>query len=592
MMIVLLVAMVLAFLRSPLQISGAQHFGVAEFSRDRVAPVWIPVSLPDDWGRSRPGRGGDGWYRLQFSLAQLPTGLWGIYLPRLSMNAEVYVNGVLVGSGGSMVAPVTRYWNLPLYFQVPSALWRTGANELLVHLRAFANGRAVLGSLYVGPDPLLLPVYRMRRLRSYLLSMGAFAVNLALGLILLVWWGLSRDRAFFYFAAGSLLSCIYILDSFWGSVPLLRVDWRWLIHVAVAWSMGFYYLFMLRMLMHPLGRFERLLLAYVGVGALLLGFADDAHQLQMALLLHLGGLAIMLHLIWLTFSGWLRRGRRLHLALGVCMSSVAAFGFTDWIPVAFHLQRDTPYVYYLGPVAFSFAVSLVLLARFLHALEAERHFGRALQDALHEQAQQLQQQHQHITALQREQTLSAERERIMRELHDGMGGHLMGALTLSESRDGVINQRIQAALDELRLIMDSLDPQVDAFTMLAMLRHRLEPGLVRQGIHLDWQVWAQPAGLPPEPVAVLHVMRIAQEAIANSLRHASAHCISVHMDTHGFSIADDGSGFDPAATTRGRGLTNMQWRAARIGANLEIDGHPPRGTRIALRWPRLDQSDS
>jgi len=581
--IVVFVALVLAALRTPVHVVGAQRFDQAAFSLTGQPESWHILALPDNWDQRLPGRGGYGWYRLHIHLNKIPDRLWGIYLSRLSMNAEVYVNGALAGSGGSMREPVSRHWNLPLYFQISPRLLKAGDNDIRIRLRGFPNGRTGLSPVFIGPDAALFPVYRARFLRSHELSVGAFAVNMALGLIFLVWWRVSKDVGFLWFAAGSLISCIYILDSFWVNTPLFRFDWRWMTHVAVAWSMCFYYLFMLRMLAHRIAWPERILIVYVATGALLLRLADNAHQLPFALVLHLGSLAMILHLIWLSCSGWLKDGSRLHLWLGVCMAIVAAFGFADWIPVAFHVQKDTPYVYYLGPVAFSFAVSLVLLTRFLNALAAERNFARNMRGSLKKQEKQLQMQHRRIAILEREQAVTDERGRIVRELHDGLGSHLMGALALSEQQGNSVNAHIQHALDELRIIMDSLDTETDVLAMLGMLRQRLEPGLKQAGIRLKWEVDCRPTSMDDGPEASMHVMRIVQEAVANVVRHGKAKYIILHMDESGFFIADDGCGFSAEEVRHGRGLKNMEWRAQQLEAQFGIQ-QMSSGTKINVQF--------
>jgi len=581
--IILFVALVLAMLRTPTHIPGAQRFDHAEFLLEGQADSWHEVTLPDNWDMRLPGRGGYGLYRVHVGLTRLPQELWGIYLPLLSFNAEVYVNGAITGSGGSMVEPVSRHWNLPLYFQIAPQLLKLGDNDIRVRLRGFPNGRTSLSPVFVGPDAVLSPAYRARYLHSHELNVGAFAVNMALGLILLVWWRASRDVGLLWFAAGSLISCIYILDSFWIDPPFSRFDWRWITHVAIAWSISCYYLFMLHMLEHRVRWPERILIGYVAIGALLLGFTDSAHQLPFALAIHLGSLIIMMHLIWISGAGWVKQGNRLHLSLGICMAVVAAFGFADWIPVAFHVEKDAPYVYYLGPVAFSFAVSLALLTRFLNALAAERDFAKNMRVSLREQEEQLQAQHQRIAALKRERAVTDERGRIVRELHDGLGSHLMGALSVSEQQGSSVNAYIQHALDELRIIMDSLDTETDVLTMLGMLRQRLEPGLKQAGVTLKWEVHGKPDGMNDGAEASLHVMRIVQEAIANAVRHGKAKYIVLHTDESGFFIADDGCGFQADEIQRGRGLNNMAWRASQLGARFEIEPTST-GSKISVQF--------
>lgn len=589
--IAVLVASVLAILRTPDQIPEVQRLSQAEFSLSGGSETWEPLNLPDGWDAHLSGYGGFGWYRLHIDLKKTPEALWGVYMPRLSMNAEVYVNGTVAGSGGSMEEPVSRHWNLPLYIQISPGLLKAGSNEIRVRLRGFANGRSGLSPLFVGPDKNLFPVYRTRLLRSHELSVGAFAVNLTLGLILLVWWRASRDIAFLWFAMGSLLSCVYILDSFWVNTPLFRLDWRWMTHAAVSWSMCFYYLFMLRMLEYPIGKLGRGFLIYSFTGALLLRLADNAHQLPFALVLHLGGLGMMVHLVWLSFSGWLREGKYLYLWLGVCMLGVAAFGFADWIPVAFHIEKKTPYIYYLGPVAFSFAVSLGLLMRFLNAVNIERDFAKNMKSSLAQQKELLGEQYQRIATLEREMAVGDERTRIMRELHDGLGGHLVGALSLSEEegKNSSVHDSIRHALDELRIMMDSLDTDTDVLTMLGMLRQRLAPGLAEAKVRLIWDVRCRPDSLLDGSESCLHVMRIVQEAISNSMHHSKPDQITLRMNRSGFCIVDDGCGFVKDKISYGRGLNNMAWRAAQLGAVLKTRSSKS-GTMIKIYFPNTQHT--
>ena len=107
--------------------------------------------------------------------------------------------------------------------------------------------------------------------------------------------------------------------------------------------------------------------------------------------------------------------------------------------------------------------------------------------------------------------------------------------------------------DEMRLMLDSLDPaENDLLAVLATMRARIEPRLATHGLRIDWQV-APTQPLPDlTPSVVLHVLRIVQEAISNTIRHARAQTITVRtgeMSSGGRSgvfveICDDGCGFD------------------------------------------------
>lgn len=77
---------------------------------------WQKQTLPDQWQSNHPGVSGDLWYRLSFDFAATETRIHAVYLPRLCMNAAVFLNGFFLGSGGRIEEPVARNWNRPLFF--------------------------------------------------------------------------------------------------------------------------------------------------------------------------------------------------------------------------------------------------------------------------------------------------------------------------------------------------------------------------------------------------------------------------------------------------------------------------------------------
>src|SRR4029453_18815402 len=94
-------------------------------------------------GRGRAGL--EGWYRPRVTLSAAPDALWAVYLPRVIMNAAVWVNGQFVGDGGRLRDPITRNWNRPLLFAVPAGPLAPGANtvDVNLHLQLDGAGRAV-----------------------------------------------------------------------------------------------------------------------------------------------------------------------------------------------------------------------------------------------------------------------------------------------------------------------------------------------------------------------------------------------------------------------------------------------------------------
>jgi signal transduction histidine kinase len=177
----------------------------------------------------------------------------------------------------------------------------------------------------------------------------------------------------------------------------------------------------------------------------------------------------------------------------------------------------------------------------------------------------------------------------MREMHDGLGGQLMSSLALAESggdADQEVVTALRDSLEELRLVILSLDPGLtEVAPLLAALRGRLEPTLQRRGIRFRWRVVEAPTPRRFGPEQLLNVLRIAQEAITNAVRHAAPSTIEVATTVVDgvlvITVRDDGRGFPPALR-RGRGLSNMERRAQDIGAPLDVRSGPD-GTTVELR---------
>jgi PAS domain S-box-containing protein len=194
---------------------------------------------------------------------------------------------------------------------------------------------------------------------------------------------------------------------------------------------------------------------------------------------------------------------------------------------------------------------------------------------------------------QEERLLLVERERMTREMHDGLGAQLVSTIAMLErgqSNPGEVAEALRRALDEMRILIDSLDPSTtDLSTSLGKLRARLEPLLRRNGMELRWQIEDFPGLDDYSPDRSLHFLRIIQEAVTNAMVHAKASVVCVDIravdaggDVMSLEIRDNGRGFRPHAVAYGRGNRSMKSRTEALGGELRIDGLDP-GTRVELR---------
>jgi signal transduction histidine kinase len=180
-------------------------------------------------------------------------------------------------------------------------------------------------------------------------------------------------------------------------------------------------------------------------------------------------------------------------------------------------------------------------------------------------------------------------------MHDGLGGQLVSALSMVErglSAPSEVAEVLRRAIDDIRIVIDSLDPgTADLPTSLGQLRARLEPLLGRNGIDLRWSVEDIPGLETFPPDAALNLLRIIQEAVTNTLRHANADRVELEITSSGveqrqlrISIRDDGRGRQGNQYSGGRGIGNMKSRAEELGAVLRFEGTRS-GTRIDLTVP-------
>jgi len=203
--------------------------------------------------------------------------------------------------------------------------------------------------------------------------------------------------------------------------------------------------------------------------------------------------------------------------------------------------------------------------------------------------------HARLREIEQRQTLAQERQRLMQDMHDGLGSSLVSALRVVEHGrldEAEVAQVLKGCIDDLKLAIDSMEPvEADVLLLLATLRFRLGPRLESSGIALRWDVKDVPPLEWLNPKNALHILRILQEAFTNIIKHTHADEIrvatSVDHDWVAVSVTDNGSGFiveEALQRGGGKGLSNQLNRAESIGAEL-LWNSSPAGTCLILRLP-------
>jgi len=204
----------------------------------------------------------------------------------------------------------------------------------------------------------------------------------------------------------------------------------------------------------------------------------------------------------------------------------------------------------------------------------------------------------------RELSVVSERNRLALELHDVVSQKLFSVVLTAEAAATLLDRDPAAArvqleragalaresLDELRALIDELrPPELERDGLAAALRKHVEVLAPLHGAEIE----AELDEITPDPERDRQVLRVAQEALNNALRHAAATRVELTLrnreDGLELEVADDGIGFDPddpELRARRLGLTSMEERTVRAGGRLEIESIAGRGTRVRLRVGR------
>jgi signal transduction histidine kinase len=205
----------------------------------------------------------------------------------------------------------------------------------------------------------------------------------------------------------------------------------------------------------------------------------------------------------------------------------------------------------------------------------------------------------------RELSIVEERNRLARELHDSVSQKLFGLVLGAESAGTLLDrdpeaaaeqvarlgELAQEALGELRELIFELRPaSLEEEGLAATLRKEVDVLRRVHGRDIELRI-AGSANCAAE--AEGEVLRIAQEALNNALRHAEAERIELRMEARDgrliVTVADDGIGFDPedrSLRARRLGLTSMEERAVALGGTLNVVSRRGEGTTVTLEVPR------
>jgi len=358
-----------------------------------------------------------------------------------------------------------------------------------------------------------------------------------------------------------------------------------------------------------LGNEQKIVLVYVVCLSLVAFVFNDAMASKVSML----GVAFLLTYCFTSLMWMLLRGSLLQSKIG--MLYFACFMITDTLFLrdfmvlpgnasmfesAKRLVSIPPFLQeeiFFSPSALMlllFSMMAVVIQRYQAAREYEEAEAVRIYGALAQSEAELRtvlgQQH----AVESAQVVQSERQRLLLEIHDGIGAQLAdGYRRASEGKltSGQFADVFQYCIDDMRLIMDciSMRPRAEMEVILGSLLHRLQPRLAKSGIGVDYRPFKrQQSHLGLSDVQCLHAGRIVQECLIAALQHQACNRVVLVLreSARGIFIYahDNGAAYaGQDGEARRAQQAELRKRAASLGSTIRFH-HGDHGHATALLY--------
>jgi signal transduction histidine kinase len=566
---------------------------------DCAAQVVLPHRSPGDEMnivRRRVEPLGLAWYQVHYQVPAdwNPSDQLMIYAPRLMGDAwQTRVNDRVVLDN---LDDWRMTWNRPLAVNLDSSHFRAG-EPLTISIGIVFEPQSghALSRISVGPAGRLGFRLALRDFMQFVMPFACSVTLLAMGVFfLLFWWSRRVERTHLLLALSCIAWCVFnlqfvlprrddaVLDGLYSAITGPAITWvMWLIYLfvlqldkrfsrVIAIAMPPFVLFMTLVGLPTVPLNEYFGLFYQGANVIVAGIVAG----------RIGWMAI--------------RGGSLELrVISVCMAIASLMGFHDWGLLAQRFDLEGIYLVPFASILMFGSFLFAVQRRYVRAINEYESLSSSLAQRLLEREVELQAKHSRLIELERAQTLATERQRLIHDMHDGLGSALTTSLAMIEQGniDGEeLKNVLRGSVDDLRAVIDSLEPvDGDLISVLATLRFRLGKRLELAGIVLEWDMQDLPALAWLGPPQALQLIRIVQEVLTNVLKHAGANRMLISARCDGpcveVCITDNGRGFDVASTSTGRGLRHLAQRAASLHGSVLIESEPRKGTTVKLLLP-------
>ena len=549
--------------------------------------------MPFYWDAQFLGEGGTAVLRFSLTADMTKDGVSALYFRAIGNGYRIYIDDELIDESIDPAGIQADTVKRPRMVLISPKLMTPGTSHVLeIAIGAAPMRRATLSKIVIGRQDLVRSLFLKDDAADWISVTLLSTAAALLGLFALTLWWFSRDRFFLSFAFGALMWFPRISDSLFDEPILQWPAWGGFLVITVtaytlnaAWLareiLGQRFQWILRLAIYAFP-----VLATLAVAGVMWNVVLTFQAWRVALLIFgcLMTLAILRE-IWIDST-------QQKTLFAMAMLAAISGGMADWV-----YNRFVGALYGAAPFSrFGFALLVLFMAwyvgrRFTESLRAEKETNWRLQQLVADATARLRDSYEQAKQAEQKEAIYIERQRIMRDIHDGLGSRLIDVvshLRQPKANTEMALREAQLALDELRLTVDSMaDVGGDVGTVLGTLRHRLLKRFEGAGLSLRWEVDQLPQMASLTPATVRNLQLLMLECFSNIIQHAGATQVTVRAYSEGESVivavTDNGTGFDMAATSGGRGLGSMRARASQMRGSLAVTSTPGAGTSLKLR---------
>jgi signal transduction histidine kinase len=574
-------------------------YALAEGASPLPATGWVREESPRIYrgDETRSWRVGDFhtlWGRFTFERASLGSGPIALYTVSMRNQFDVIVNGANIYRNYAQVTDQKLAWYRPFLIPIPPEALRPGRNEILV--RAVSQDSVGVGRIVLGPHSAIQSYYSSNFFWRVTAPSASNITMLVLGLFSFLLWSYRRQEIeLLYLSISTVFWFMRNYQYFAEATPFdmatfnaLAVASTYFATVATCAFFGTYL---------KIPHIEKIILFFSAFGIPL--HVIHWYFALSNIILYIPACLASLIMLFFGVRMFLRTRSTEHAILVLVMVIIPFSAFYDFYLslIGTGWKGHSTYISLYTGLFYTVAFLMSFGRRSITAFSSLESVNADLEARVKLAREELAASEAQRQKLLVGRAIASERERLMQEMHDGIGSNLITALAVAEkqSQPASTIKTLRRAISDLKITVDSLEPvEGNLVTLLGNLRHRMAADLRDAGLTCHWQVEPCEALDWLDATNALHALRIFQELIGNALTHSGATEIwigckeeerdgALGIASH---VADNGCGFDAQrAELQGKGLSNIRSRADSLQGALTITPREDGGTIVTLWLP-------